>query len=136
MIEKLLSIQTFVHLLERRKFKNATQHFSEFKLQGDIILLFSHFMFLNMLAAHLNMVRKVVYNVQLRMIQIMNSVQEQLLYWLAPNTISKLFFSCWLQLLCFVGVFCVHCFEKISKELLLERLDGILEMLHKDHCIC
>lgn len=36
-------------------------------------------MFLNKLVAHLNMVRKVVYDIQHRIKEIMNSVQEQLL---------------------------------------------------------
>lgn len=50
-------------------------------------MLFRHAMFSNKLAAHLSMVRKVVYDIQHRIKQIINSVQEQLLYWLAPNTI-------------------------------------------------
>lgn len=62
-------------------------HFSRFKLQGAITLLFRHVKFLNELAAHLSMIRKVVYDIQHRIKQIMNSVQKQLLYWLSPNTI-------------------------------------------------
>lgn len=77
-----------LHISQRQGIvENAIQHFSRLKLQGAIKLLFRHVMFLNKLAAHSSMIRKVVYDIQHRIKQIMNSVQEQLLYWLSPNTI-------------------------------------------------
>lgn len=67
--------------------ESTIQPFSRFKLQGAIALLFRHVMFLNELAARLSMIKKVVYDIQHRIKQIMNSVQKQLLHWLSPNTI-------------------------------------------------